>query len=164
MANADLATYLNDHMAGAHAALDLLDQLASSHAGTPIENLARGLHADIEADRAELETLMGRLEIDQSKVRAGIGWLGSQLAQIKLRLADPSGGPFRLLETCEALSLGIEGKRLLWRSLRATVGHRPEAEGFDFAALEKRAVDQRGAVEAFRLGSAQGAFGSHASS
>lgn len=54
-----LATYLNDHLSGAIAALELLEHMEQAH-----EILAPSLRKrrhDIELDRKELEALMGRL-------------------------------------------------------------------------------------------------------
>ena len=38
-------------------------------------------------------------------------------ARLKLRMDDASGGDFRLLEACELVAVGIEGKRGLWVAL-----------------------------------------------
>ncbi|MGH7792081.1 MAG: hypothetical protein ACREOB_07160 [Thermodesulfobacteriota bacterium] len=97
MANDNLATYLNDHLAGSVAALELLAYLEEQHAGTPVE----------------------RLDIVQSRPRKATAWLAEKITQIKLRLDDPTGGALRLLEGLEAVAIGIEGKRALWRALEA---------------------------------------------
>jgi hypothetical protein len=158
MANPYLATYLNDHLAGSETALELLDHLEKEHDGTPIAMLATGLREDIAADRRELESLMARLEIAQSSPRKATGWLADKATQLKLRLDDPQGGGLRLLEIFEALSLGIEGKRLLWRSLKTAAVYNPELQGTDYQALERRADEQRLGVEPFRMGAAKGSF------
>ncbi|WP_435015977.1 hypothetical protein TA3x_003535 [Tundrisphaera sp. TA3] len=159
MSIAFVSAYLNDHLSGAVAALELLDRLETAHAGAPIATLAAGLREDIAADRGVLESLMGRLGIAQAPTSKATAWLAEQAAQLKLWLDDPSGGGLRLLETFEALSLGIEGKRLMWRSLKAAAADRVEFRDLDFATLERRAVEQRAGVEAFRLGAAKGALG-----
>lgn len=158
MDNPHLATYLNDHLAGSEAALELLDHLEKEHAGTQIAMLASGLRQDIEADRVELEALMARLGISQSGTRKATAWLSEKAAQLKLRLDDPAKGSLRLLEIFEALSLGIEGKRLLWRSLKTAAVYNPELQGTDYQNLERRADEQRIGVEPFRMGAAKGTF------
>jgi len=149
MDNPHLATYLNDHLAGSEAALELLDHLAEEHAGTQIAILATGLRADVKADCRELEALMSRLGISQSALR--------RAKQLTFRLDDPQGG-LRLLEIFDALSLSIEGKRLLWRSLKTAAVYNPELQGTDYQALEWRADEQRLGVEPFRMGAAKGTF------
>jgi hypothetical protein len=149
MDNPQLATYLNDHLAGSEATLELLDYLAKEHAGTQIAMLASGLREDVEADRRALEALMSRLGIAQSPSR--------KTAPLKPNLDDPQSGP-RLLEIFDALSLAIEGKRLLWRSLKTAAVYNPELQGTDYQALEWGADEQRLGVEPFRMGAAKGAF------
>jgi hypothetical protein len=158
MDNPQLATYLNDHLAGSEAAFELLDLLEKEHAGTQIAILASGLREDIAADRRELEALMSRLGIAQGGMKQAAAWLSEKAARLKLRIDDPKGGGLRLLEIFEALSLGIEGKRLLWRSLKTAAVYNPELQGTDYQTLEHRAEDQRLGVEPFRMGAAKGTF------
>jgi hypothetical protein len=160
MANPQLATYLNDHLAGSEMALELLDHLEKEHVGTPIASLAVGLREDIAADRRELESLMARLEVAPSGPRKATAWLAEKATQLKLRLDDPSGGGLRLLEILEALSLGIEGKRLLWRALRTAAESAPRLRGTEYERLERRAEEQRSRVEVVRLEAAKVALGS----
>ena len=65
MASEHLVTYLNDHLAGSVAAIDLLEQLENEHAGTPLKRLFDDLRLDVLADRQELEALMAKLQITQ---------------------------------------------------------------------------------------------------
>ncbi|WP_435011428.1 hypothetical protein P12x_002739 [Tundrisphaera lichenicola] len=164
MPNEYLATYLNDHLAGSEAALELLDHLDREHSGTPIAMLTAGLREDITADRRELEALMARLGIDQSSTRKATAWLSAKATQLKLKLDDPAGGKLRLLEILDALSVGIEGKRLLWRALKTAAITNADLRGTDYQALEHRADDQRLGIEPFRLGAAKGTFGTGLSS
>jgi ABC-type hemin transport system ATPase subunit len=53
----------------------------------------------------------------------------------------------------EALSLGVEGKRLLWVALAEL--RRSSLAEFDFEALEQRAVAQRQGIEEQRLAAAR---------
>jgi hypothetical protein len=153
-----LATYLNDHLAGAVAAIELIEQLERAHAGTPVARALVALRADIEADRATLESLMSRLHVTESRPRKAAAWLAERLAWLKLRLDDAGHGGFRLFESLEAVSLGIEGKLSLWRTLAAIATDVPEVSGIDYGMLMERATNQRGRVEALRLGAAQEAL------
>jgi predicted DNA-binding ArsR family transcriptional regulator len=69
MAQEHLATYLNDHLAGWVVALELLEHLEATHSEDTLRDFFRELHADIAADRDELEALMKALNIDQSRTR-----------------------------------------------------------------------------------------------
>lgn len=69
MNNAYLSTYLNDHMAGSNAGLELIDHIARLYAHKPGAGVANALRDEIAADKKELEKLMARLEITQSPPR-----------------------------------------------------------------------------------------------
>src|SRR5436853_3618361 len=73
-----LATYLNNHVAGAVAALELLDHLERAHAGTPTERFLAELRSDIGADRRELERLMARWHVAISRPRKVLAWLSEK--------------------------------------------------------------------------------------
>lgn len=150
-----VATYLNDHLAGSTAALDLLEHLEAAHPGTEVAGVLAGLRADILADRGELEALIARLGVATSGVRQAVGWVAEKVARLKLRVDDPAGGPLRLLESVEAVAVGIHGKGSLWRALAAV----PALRGPDYDRLAARADEQRGRIEAVRLAAARDALG-----
>jgi hypothetical protein len=154
----NVSTYLNDHLAGAVAAVGLLEQLEKRHAGEPVARFVAGLRADIEADRAELQALMGRLGLSESAPRKAAGWLASKATEAKLWMDDSAGGPLRLLETLEAVAVGVEGKRALWRALAAASEANPRLRGTDFGRLVRRAEEQRDRVEGARLEAARAAL------
>ena len=158
MASDYIATYLNDHLAGATGALELLEHLETEHAGTEVGRLAAELRADVAADRQTLESIMDRLQVAQSRTRKAAAWLGEKAAELKLRLDDPAGGSLRLFESLEALSLGIEGKRSLWRALAAAAEEAPHLRVADYEDLIRRAEEQRSRVEAARLEAARRAL------
>ena len=155
MAHEHLSTYLNDHLAGAVAALELLDHLEQAHAGTPVARTVAELRKDIEADRATLEALMARLQVPESAPRKATAWLAERLARLKLRFDDPADGAFRLFESLEIVSLGIEGKLGLWRALAAAAPATPAVSGINLDSLMRRATDQRERVETMRIASAR---------
>ncbi|QEH36358.1 hypothetical protein OJF2_49190 [Aquisphaera giovannonii] len=155
MAEHRLATYLNDHLSGSVAAIELLDHLRRLPLAEAITRFATGLKAEIEADRGELETLMSRLEVAESRPRQAAAWVSEKLTRLKLSLDDRKDGPLRQLEVWEAVSLGIEGKRLLWRSLAAAAETEPGLGILDYARLIRRAEEQRDAVEPFRVEAAR---------
>ena len=153
-----LATYLNDHLAGSVAVLDLLAHLETAHANTDTERFATQLRADIVADRQELETLMERLQITESLPRKAVAWLAEKATQLKLRIEDSAGGTLHLLETLDAVAVGIEGKRSLWQALAAAAEEELTLRGIDYERLSGRAEEQRRRVEAVRLPAAKAAF------
>lgn len=158
MANEHLGTYLNDHLAGAVAALDLMEHLKSTNAGTSVEPILAELHADVMSERQELEALMERLEITESRSRQAAAWLAEKVTRLKLKVEDSSGGALRLLEGLDAIASGIEGKQALWRALEVVAPSLPEVQGPDYGQLVQRSEDQRKRVEALRLEAAKAAL------
>jgi hypothetical protein len=158
MASDHLATYLNDHLAGAAAALDLLGRLEAAQSGTPAATALAELRADIAADRQKLEALMARLKIDESRSRKAIAWVTERATQLKLRLDDTTDGALGRLEALDALAIGIEGKRALWQALAAASEGSPGLQGVDYQQLTQRADDQRQRVEDMRLQAARTAL------
>jgi len=158
MTDQDLATYLNDHLAGSVVGLALLDHIGREDGGTPLGAFAAAFRAEVADDRRELEELIARLGIAQSRPRQAAAWITEKLTELKLRVDDPRVGALHRLESLEALSLGIEGKRLMWRSLIAATAGRPDLAGTDYEGLERRAADQRERVESLRLEAGRAAF------
>ena len=158
MADEHIATYLNDHLAGSEAALELLEFIKAEQAGTSMEQFVAELRADIVADRQELEVLMVRLSVSQSRTRKATAWLGEKVAEIKMHLDDLAGGPLRMLEALEALALGIHGKWSLWQALAAAAEATPALGVLDYKRLSGRADEQRLRVEALRLETAKQAL------
>jgi hypothetical protein len=160
MANRHIATYLNDHLAGAASALDLVAHLEQALAGTGTAALLGELHADIEADRQELKRLMDSLQIDQSRARQAAGWLAEKVSQLKLHFDDPLDGTLRVFEGLEAMTLGIAGKQALWRALSAAAEEAPELRVLDYQRLLQRGEDQSARAEILREAAARAALGS----
>lgn len=141
-----LHTYLNDHLAGSVAALDLLDHLISTSNDTEWTSFFRTLRAEIEADQSVLQDLLLRVGGDESVVRKAGAWLMEKIGRLKLQLMAENNAP-GLHQALEGLALGITGKRSLWRSLEAAQEGMPELQGPDYGQLVARALDQRERVE-----------------
>jgi len=153
-----LAVYLNDHLAGSAAGLELAEKLRDNNQGTALGKAMTALHTDIEHDRAALEELMGALEIPRHPVKDAAGRVLERLSRLRLNPALTGDAELtRLLET-EALSLGIEGKLSMWAALKEAAAGDPRLAVTDFDRLIERARTQRAALEPHRLAAARGAF------
>ncbi len=151
----DLSAYLNDHLAGAAGALELVEHLLKTHGGKPLEQFFRQLHDDIKADEATLREFMQMCDVKESVTRKAGAWLAEKFGCAKFSVGGKESGEFGLLQALEALVLGITGKQLLWRAMMESAALR---EKMDFAALEKRAQEQRDRLESKRLQTAQQVF------
>jgi hypothetical protein len=155
-----LAAYLNDHLAGSATGVELAERLQANNQGTPLGAVLAALVRDIKEDRATLEQLMERLGIDKSTVKQAGGWVAEKVASLRFsKQVTGSADLSRLLET-ETLSLGIEGKRSMWRTLKEAATADARLAATDFDSLIDRAQQQREALEPHRLQAAVTAFSS----
>ena len=154
----NLPSYLNDHVAGSVAALELLDHLIKTHAEKPLESFFRELRNDIEADQNVLHEVLRTFEAKESLARKAGAWIAEKLGRTKIKAAGDKTGEIGLMQALEVLVLGITGKQLLWRALAATPETSARLSKFDLGQLEQRAIEQVERVEAKRLDAARAAF------
>ena len=151
-----LRTYLRDHTAGAQHALALFQALGKVHAGTDLGDFADGQFHQVKADLKVFEQLARDAGADGYELMEAAGWLADKLSRLKLA---PLDDPFHTFEAREFLSLGILGKRALWKALLSVATEHPVLAGIDFANLIERAEQQHAATEEKRLATAVQAFG-----
>jgi hypothetical protein len=157
-ANERLGTYLNNHLAGAAAGVELAEKLAAAYEGTPFGTAVAAVARDIKEDRETLEGLIERLGIARNPAKQAAGWVFEKATRLRLnRRLTGSEELTRLLET-ETLSLGIEGKLAMWQALKELDGLDAELGRADFDRLIFRARQQREALEPHRLEAAAAAF------
>jgi hypothetical protein len=153
-----LTTYLNDHLAGSVAAIEMLDHLIERAPGPEPKNLYADLRADVAEDQETLQVVIRRLSADESGFRKASAWLTEKLGRLKLRMDNSADGGLHELEAMEALCLGILGKLALWRALAQAAGELESLRGMDLGRLERRAQDQHARAESRRLALARELF------
>ncbi len=79
MSATELTTYLNDHLAGSVAALELLDDLVAHPAEPDDRAYFTELRSDIAADQDVLRALLSEIGSGESSVRKAAGWLAEKL-------------------------------------------------------------------------------------
>ena len=155
-----LGVYLNDHLAGAAAGAELAEKLAARGEGTPFGTALSAVAREIREDKDVLEGLVERLGTGKSPVKQAAGWAFEKVTRLRFnRQLTGSEDLTRLLEV-EALSLGIEGKLVLWRALREATGLDAGLGAADLDRLIARARQQRETLEPHRLAAAAKAFAS----
>jgi hypothetical protein len=151
-----LSTYLQDHLAGAVHAIELLEAMRDRHKDQPLGQFAAALLVEIAADRDTLRMIADRAGSGSSGAKEATAWLAEKVSRLKLR--HGSENPLSTLEALEFLELGIHGKWALWRALGAVAPNDPRLQGNDFEHLAERARTQRGQVEERRLEAARSAL------
>jgi hypothetical protein len=142
--------YLNDHLAGAAAAIRLAERCRARDPDSELGRHLRSLVGEIEEDRAVLERVIeaGGGSPNQVKRATAVGLELLSNLRMSLPMLGPGPPEAARLEEVEALCLGVEGKRLMWRALAST---QDPVHGADFESLERRAQAQRDRLEPFRV-------------
>src|SRR4051812_36278737 len=153
-----LAIYFNDHLAGATVGVELARRLAGENKGTTYAKPLRRLAKEIEEDRDALKDLMERFDVGTDPLKFAGAWIGEKVGRLKLNGELMSYSPLSRLEELEMLSLGVEGKASLWRSLSTAIDGDARADGIDFDTLNARAAGQREILEDLRRRAALEAF------
>ncbi|HYI80433.1 MAG TPA: hypothetical protein VEW67_06200 [Thermoleophilaceae bacterium] len=144
-----LAIYLNDHLAGATAGVELARRARGSNEGTALGGFLTTLVTEIEEDRDTLQAVMASVGAGRDRLKVTGGWAGEKLGRLKLNGSLLGYSPLSRVVELEGLRLGVEGKACLWRMLRELAD--PRLSGFDFDALTARAERQRDELERHRL-------------
>jgi hypothetical protein len=154
-----LSTYLNDHLAGSTAGVKLARRAAESNEGMSYGPVLATLAAEIQEDRQSLLDVMERLSVGQDRLKLALAWGAEKAGRLKLNGELRGYSPLSRLEELEALSLGVEGKLGLWRTLQRTRGSDPRLSGVDLDELVRRARSQRRRLENQRARAADEALG-----
>lgn len=150
-----LGVYLNDHLAGSTAGLELARRLASNESAWASE-LSR-IAGEIAEDREALLALMRRLEVKPSLYKPWLAWAGEKVGRLKPNRRVFARSPLSRLVELELMRLGVEGKALGWRALRESGDPRLPTEELD--RLADRAHRQADELEKLRLRAAAETFG-----
>ncbi len=159
MSSDALAHYLQDHLAGSVAALQLMETLADHERGRPLEAELRALHAEVSEEQATLREILGRLGGEESRLKQVAAWLTEKMHVARLALAERSHPALARLDGLESLALGLQGKLALYRALGDVAPAVPALDGYPFGALEARTVAQHAMVERERMAAAREALG-----
>jgi hypothetical protein len=141
-----LEIYLNDHLGGSTAGIELVKRMRGEYEGTELGDFLQDLTDEIAEDRETLRTMMDAVDADPDRLKVAGGWIGEKLGRLKLNGEVLGRSPLSPFLELESLSLGIEGKRLLWVTMLET--HPQRFGGAEkLTALVERAERQRAGVE-----------------
>jgi len=147
----ELTRYVNDHLAGSSGALLLVDEIASHHDDPEARQFFDSLKGKIEEDRATLDGLLKRIAEEPSALMKAAGGIAARVGGLKLMWEKVEPGKLGMFEALEMLTLGIQGKRLLWIIMREIQPWFPEWKSLNFQELELEAIRQRDEVEEWRI-------------
>lgn len=147
-----LAIYLNDHLAGSAAGIEMARRTRASNEGTEFGEPLAVLCREIEADRETLEAVMDELNVGRSRLKPALGWLAEKFGRAKPNGQLRGYSPLSRVIELESLLLGTTGRIRMWRLLADLAGKQSSA---DFPALIAEAEDQRSRLEDLQLRAAR---------
>ena len=157
----NLMGYLNDHLAGAAAGIQLAERCRDREPESELGRVLDALLAEIRHDREVLERVVRVLGGSPNPVKRATALGAERISSLRmwLPMIGPGSEDSARLEEIEVLSIGIEGKRLLWAALAQLSSTDERLSGFPFPDLKQRAKAQRDRLERFRLKLAAEALG-----
>lgn len=142
---ANLASYLVDHFTGSDAALAVVTRLSEASEHAPDRALFERLTNEFTEERAVVRAVLEQLGSTPVSIKRALGKAGGSILQAA---AGREAGALSYFRTLEALLVGVQGKRCLWRALQSLGPSVDEAT--QFAALEQQALDQWRDIETAR--------------
>jgi hypothetical protein len=140
----NLIAYLRDHLSGSDTAIRVVQRLVSTHEGTEDGMLFRRLSKELEEDRSIVRALLTELGASGRSMKRVAGHASGAVLSVT---AGGEPGDLSLLRTLEALSIGVQGKRCMWRALQNLRPTPSTVHGMDFVELEAKAIRQWEAIE-----------------
>lgn len=138
-----LTAYLREHLSGADAAITIVRRLSTKGADAQDRQLFRQLLEELKQDRETVRALLIRLGASPRSAKRAAASVSGRVLSLA---AGGEPGDLSLLRTLEGLSIGIQGKRCMWRALQE-LGTAVSLGRETFVALESRALRQWERVE-----------------
>jgi hypothetical protein len=141
----NLATYLNDHLAGATTGRELAKRALSNNRGTQFEPTLQWFVEQLVEDRATLLDIMRAVGAPEDHLKKLAAFALERAGRLKLNNSLFSYSPLSRLVEFEGLLVGVTGKIAGWHSLQQLDDKR--LASFDLEELVKRGTEQRERIE-----------------
>ena len=149
------ATYLRDHLAGADTAIQVVQGLRDAYRGSPEGTLFGSLYDQFREDRGVVEGILAELGYNSRSTKRLAGRATGNALRV---VAGGAPGDLSLFRSLEALAIGVQGKRCLWRAAQALAGLAQPPGHRSFVELEADAVHQWETIERHRRSVVPGTF------
>jgi hypothetical protein len=153
-----LRIYLQDHLAGATAGLELARRTRGANEGTDYGPPLARIADEIEADRRQLQGIIEDLGFGGDRLKNLAAWGLEKVGRLKLNGELTSYSPLSRVVELEGLITGIIGKWSMWVALLEIAGGEPRLDTALLERLRDRAEAQRNSVEELRQKAATEAF------
>ncbi|WP_413811701.1 hypothetical protein [Streptomyces sp. OE57] len=135
--------YLDDHLAGATAGMQLARRTAREHRESPFGGGLEDVAAQIVEDREALLTVMADLEVPVRRYKVCGGRPGEKAGRLKANGRPRRRSGLSTVLELESLRIGVEGRALVWHALPAAAGEEPRLAPDRLTELLNRARRQR---------------------
>ncbi len=157
-----LSTYLDDHRAGAAGGRSLVRRMANENSDTGWAEKLATLADEIEADVRTLDEVRRSLGVRGGLAKRGLARLAAEAGRLKLNRRLVGYSPLSRVLEAEAMMAGVTARKCLWSAMQGRGEVGDHTARFDFAALEKKAVEHIELLTEFHTESAKTAFtGAH---
>jgi predicted DNA-binding ribbon-helix-helix protein len=150
--------YLQDHLAGATAGLELARRTRGANEGTEYGPTLAKIADEIEADRRQLVGIIEDLGFGGDRLKNIAAWGLEKVGRLKMNGEWTSYSPLSRVVELEGLLTGITGKKGLWISLLEIAPSEPRLDVALLERLRDRAEEQRASIEELREKAARAAF------
>ncbi len=144
-----LHIYLNDHLAGSTAGVELAKRTYANNKGGELGVFLQDLVRGIEEDKSILEGIMRSVGARKDAVKTRAAWAAERVGRLKLNGQLKGYSPLSRVLELEGLSVAVEGKHRLWSSLREL--NDPRLSSLDLEGLMARAEAQIEELERHRI-------------
>jgi hypothetical protein len=157
-----LGIYLNDHLGGSTAGIELVRRACTANQGSELGRFLAELTMQIESDRRTLQRIMGDLGVRRDHAKVAGGWVLEKAGRLKLNGQLRGYSPLSRLVELEGLALGVTGKLAVWKALRLLADDEPALDAAELDRLVDSAEEQQRGLEERRLAAARRALGAKA--
>src|SRR3954447_21268018 len=150
MADQFLRIYMNDQLAAGVLWRELARRAERNNASTEVGEALGRVPRAIAEDVETFAGLMDRLGLPRSRVKPAAAIAAERVGRLKLNGRLRSYSPLSRFVELDALVMGIEGKKILWKNLRDDAGLAERVPDVNFDHLIERAGRQRDELEPYR--------------
>jgi hypothetical protein len=145
-----LGIYMNDQLALGTFWRELARRSQRNNSGTELGDALARVSTGIAEDVDTFQQIMHRLGIPINHIKMGLAVVAERLGRLKLNGRLGGYSPLSRFVELDVLAMGIDGKMLLWTTLRDLAGLASALPDIDFDDLIERAQRQRADLEPFR--------------
>ncbi|MBP2372051.1 hypothetical protein [Pseudonocardia parietis] len=142
-----LKIYLNDQLALGVLWRQLARRTQRSNRDTPLGDALARVATGIAEDVETFRSIMRQAGIRPSRMKPGAAVAAERLGRLKLNGHLAGYSPLSRFTELEMLTMGIEGKKQLWTTLRDLAGLATQLPDVDFDQLIERAAAQKAELE-----------------